>query len=210
MDVPSFIKALPLILAAILLIGAYVKLIWGIVQGKEDGINGYSFLIWGGLSYCTNVLAKDPTASIDVAIQQFTWIMCVFQFIIALVSIMKRQCKKITWYEWLALVVTSISMGLWYFYHDKAKLFPLFLVIVADICALIPSIIELRKAEKVGFDLIVPFLIFGVVAALVAVGLEKKNLQSLAYPLFEVCVSFGLAIYGYRRMKSLSLQLQGA
>ncbi len=132
--------------------------------------------------------------------------MSLFQYLIGIVSLWKRQYKKINTYEILAVVIAAGTMTLWYILREQVSFISMGCIIVADICAIIPSIIEVKKSEKIGNDFIKSFALFGIVATLVVLGLETKNLQSLAYPVFEVVVNFGIMLFAlYRRSHILRL-----
>lgn len=191
------------IAAALLLVVAYISLLRSIIVGQSKEVNGYSFLIWGSLSLCLNLLSNEP--SVDVSIWRFTLIMTGFQYLVAVVSIWKRQYAKIKTWEGLSVAIAIIAMTLWYVFRERLGFYPMGFIILADICALVPTLIDLRNAEKINTDYIFSFLLFGVVATGVTFGLEQKNPQSLAYPLFEVCVNFGIMFIAIKKKISLKL-----
>lgn len=174
----------------------YLSLLNALRKGEEESINAYSFVIWGSLSLCTTLLTTQK--DVDPSIKWFTLTMSFFQYLIAWTSFRRRQYKKITKPELASIAIATLAMLLWYFTQHMGAV-ALSMVILADFCALIPTIIEIRKAKSIKVAFIAGFVLFGIVASLVLAGLRERNFKSLVYPIFEAFVNYGIAIFALGR-----------
>ena len=88
-------------------------------------------------------------------------------------------------------------MVVWMKTREKDGFLPLFMTILADGFASIPQAVQLysRDASQIGVEFMIGFGLFGLVATLIVISIKKKNIPSLAYPVFEVAINFGMMLF---------------
>jgi hypothetical protein len=192
-DGPKVLGKPEIIVAMGILVFGYLMLLYGITSGNDKSVNGYSFLLWCGLAICTTFFVSNKE-EIDEVLPYFTIIMGAFQMILAISSISMGITKPLEIWEIIAIIIAIMAIIVWLKTREKGGFLPLLMVIVADCFASIPQFMQLyhMDSSQIGVEFLIGFGLFGLIATLVVIGIKKKNIPSLVYPLFEVIVNVGM------------------
>lgn len=155
-----------------------------------------SWFIWAIIGCMFAIVAyNDPKTSIEVF--AFSIVLAVFPTLIAILSIWKGITKSITKYELIALVFAIFAITLWWMNSDNSGIISTLILIVADACALIPTLIFVYSTPKE--DKPIAWICFASGSIITLMSLSEYNIENIALPTYmaigSLMVAFPLIKY---------------
>lgn len=176
------------LIAQLIIVSAIIPYIISIFRGTVKP-NRISWFIWSVVGFAF-WLVMPSTA--DEITKMLTVIFMVNPTIVFMLTLFKGESKKPDRLEWFSLFIGIMAIFIWYLYKDNAGLTPLIIAIIADLCALLPTLRFVYKAPKEETPL--AWILFSVGFLISLFAIETYNLENLALPVYMVLGSSLVAI----------------
>lgn len=108
--------------------------------------------------------------------------------IIFILTLFKGENIKPDNLEQFSLIIGLSSMIIWYLFKDSSGIFPITIAIIADFCALIPTLrFVLRTPQE---ETPLAWILFFLGSLIAVVAIEDHSLESLLLPAYMTVGSF--------------------
>ena len=152
----------------------------GVIR-KKITPNLASWIIWsviGTALYFTTQASLEASEST----KRFALVLAIIPSTIALVSLWFGRFQKITIYDLVALILATLALIWWWKTKNEPTVLPIALAILADISALIPTVMGVRRYPE--SDKPFPWLCFSFGSILALFGADNLNFATLALPIY--------------------------
>lgn len=184
------------LLAQLIIVSAIIPYIISIFRGTVKP-NRISWFIWSVVGFAFWLVMP---ATADEVTKMLTIIFMVNPTTVFILTLFKGESKKPDTLEWFSLSIGLLAIFIWYLYKDSAGLTPLIIAIIADLCALLPTLRFVYKAPEEETPLAWILFSMGFFISLFAI--ETYNLENLALPVYMAVgsslVAMPLIIYRLR------------
>ncbi len=168
------------LISQIVTAASVVPYVWGIIRGVIVP-NRVTWAIWTAVGISLWVTTKANPLSDEISIM-FATILAINPTVIFILTLWKGSTEPVKKMEKLAAVVAIIALGLWWQTQDAPGLLPTLLAILADICALVPTIRFVMQSPDQ--DRPAAWACFTVGSVLAIAGIQQWNLESLVLPVY--------------------------
>jgi len=139
--------------------------------------NRISWFIWSIIGFAFWLITPSTA---DEVTKMLTIIFMVNPTIIFILTLFKGENIKPDNLEKFSLIIGLSSMIVWYFFKDSSGVLPITIAIIADFCALIPTLrFVLRSPEE---ETPLAWILFFLGSFIAVVAIEDHSLQSLLLP----------------------------
>lgn len=152
--------------------------------------NIVSWSIWALIGW-TLLLVTVTNPRAEVVAKFFSAILAISPTLIAIVALKKGTIQSVGWEDRIAASVAIIAIVIWFIMKDNPGLTPIIIAIVADVCALIPTLQFVHRAPAE--DRPVAWLAFSFGSMLTFLSLENWNPESYLLPCYMMIGSFAVA-----------------
>jgi len=160
--------------------------------------NPISWFIWSVIGFAFWIITP---ASADEVTKMLTVIFMINPTIIFVLTLFKGENTKPDNLEKLSLIIGLSAIAIWYFFKDNSGVFPISIAILADFCALIPTLRFVLKSPQEEKPLAWIFFFLGSFIAVIAI--EDHSLESMLLPIYMTIgaslVVFPLVKYRVKR-----------
>ena len=176
------------LIAQIIIASSIIPYVVSIFRGTVKP-NRISWFIWSIVGFAF-WLAMPTTA--DEISKMLTIVFMINPTIVFMLTLFKGENNKIDRLEKFSLFAGIFSIAVWFSFKESAGLVPLFIAILADLCALLPTLrfVYTSPKQETPFAWILFFIGFSI--AIFAV--ENYRLENLLLPVYMMLGSF-LVVY---------------
>lgn len=147
--------------------------------------NRISWFIWSIIGFAFWLITPSTA---DEVTKMLTVIFMVNPTIIFILTLFKGENVKPDNLEKFSLIIGLFSIAVWYLFKDSTGIFPISIAIIADFCALIPTLRFVFKAPEEETPLAWIFFFLGSLIAVVAI--QDHSLESMLLPVYMTIGSF--------------------
>lgn len=147
--------------------------------------NRISWFIWSIIGFAFWLITP-PTA--DEVTKMLTVIFMVNPTIIFILTLFKGENIKPDNLEKFSLIIGLSSIIVWYVFKDNSGIFPITIAIIADFCALIPTLRFVFSSPDEETPLAWIFFFLGSLISVIAI--QDHSLQSMLLPVYMTIGSF--------------------
>lgn len=147
--------------------------------------NRISWFIWSIIGFAFWLITP---SSADEVTKMLTVIFMVNPTIIFILTLFKGENIKPDNLEKFSLIVGLSSIIIWYIFKDDSGLFPITIAIIADFCALIPTLRFVFSSPDEETPLAWIFFFLGSLIAVIAI--QDHSLESMLLPVYMTIGSF--------------------
>ena len=147
--------------------------------------NRISWFIWSVIGFAFWLITP-PTA--DEVTKMMTVIFMVNPTIIFILTIFKGESLKPDSLEKFSLIIGLSAIVIWYIFKDNSGILPISIAILADFCALIPTLRFVFRTPDEETPLAWIFFFLGSLIAVFAI--ENYSLESILLPIYMTLGSF--------------------
>lgn len=173
------------------------------VRGTLRGVivpNRITWAIWSVIGISLYVTAKANPNSDEIAVM-FAAVLAINPSVIFFLAVWKGSTEPIGRMEMLAVLVAAIALALWWHTREAPGLSPTLLAILADVCALVPTIRFVMQSPDQ--DRPAAWACFTVGSIFAILGTQQWNLESLVLPVYMALASLFIVVPLVRyRMKN--------
>lgn len=177
---------------------------WGIYRGHIIA-NRVSWSIWAfiGMVLFLTSLTNPQNDFISIL---YAFVLMMNPMIIVLVSVFKGKTLPILIYEKVALLIAFLAMALWVALDDRSSILPLFLAVLADASALIPTLIFVYRHPADDRPLMWSLFFAGTLFSIA--GMQHYSYQTLLLPVYMLVGVSGVLfpLVRYRVQNGLPLR----
>lgn len=147
--------------------------------------NRISWFIWSIIGFAFWLITPSTA---DEVTKMLTIIFMVNPTIIFILTLFKGENIKPDNLEQFSLIIGLSSMIIWYLFKDSSGIFPITIAIIADFCALIPTLrFVLRTPQE---ETPLAWILFFLGSLIAVVAIEDHSLESLLLPAYMTVGSF--------------------
>ncbi|NVP17863.1 hypothetical protein HUU51_04055 [Candidatus Gracilibacteria bacterium] len=164
-----------------------------------------SWFIWSFIGIMFSIVAyNDPKTTLQVFL--FSLVLAVFPTLIAIVSIWRGINEKITKYEAIAGLLAFSAILFWNIIPSNSGVLPTLILILADACALIPTLVFVYSFPKE--DKPIAWICFSIGSILTIISLSEFDMENLSLPLYMAIGSFlvSFPLLRYRLKQKIPLR----
>lgn len=147
--------------------------------------NRISWFIWSIIGFAFWLITPDTA---DEVTKMLTLIFMVNPSIIFILTLFKGESKKVDSLEKFSLVIGLFSIVIWYFFKDNTGILPISIAILADFCALFPTLRFVFASPEEEKPLAWIFFFIGSFIAVFAI--TDHSLESMLLPVYMTFGSF--------------------
>ncbi len=141
--------------------------------------NRISWFIWSIIGFAFWLITP-PTA--DEVTKMLTVIFMINPTIVFILTLFKGENIKPDRLEKFSLIIGLSAISVWYVFKDSSGILPISIAILADFCALIPTLRFVFSAPDEETPLAWIFFFLGSLIAVIAI--ESHSLESLLLPVY--------------------------
>lgn len=192
-----------------------INLVWGIIAQCLTSVAGLlyivrtfqginkpnliSWMIWAFIGWAfLLVTVNNPEA--DKITKFFSIVLAVPPTFIAILALKKGVIESVSREDVFAVCIAFIAMLVWFYKKDEPGILPVLLAILADICALIPTLKFVYR--KPADDRPGAWFTFSLGSLLTLLSLQKWNPESYLLPIYmgvaSLLVVYPLFVYRIR------------
>lgn len=180
MTEPYFLGAIAQFILAISILPYIISIFRGTVKP-----NRISWFIWSVIGFAFWLITP-PTA--DEVTKMLTVIFMVNPTIIFILTLFKGKNTRPDNLEKFSLIVGLSAILIWYMFKDNSGIFPIVVAILADFCALVPTLRFVFSTPDEETPLAWIFFFLGSLIAVIAI--ENHSLESMLLPVYMTIGSF--------------------
>lgn len=172
---------------------------------KEVQPKRISWFIWSVIGIMFAIVAyNDIKTTLQVFL--FSLVLAVFPTLIAIVSIWRGISEKITKYETIAGLLAISAIVFWWMNFGNSGIIPILLLIIADACALAPTLFFVYKFPK--DDKPIAWICFSIGSILTIISLKVFDMENMSLPIYMAIASIlvALPLVKYRLIKNIPLK----
>ncbi|HIC13459.1 MAG TPA: hypothetical protein EYO75_08865 [Sulfurimonas sp.] len=147
--------------------------------------NRISWFIWSIIGFAFWIITPDTA---DEVTKMLTLIFMINPSIIFTLTLFKGESKKIDSLEKFSLIIGLSSIVIWYFFKDDSGILPISIAILADFCALFPTLRFVFNSPEEEKPLAWLFFFIGSFIAVFAI--IDRSLESMLLPVYMTFGSF--------------------
>ena len=147
--------------------------------------NRISWFIWSIIGFAFWLITPSTA---DEVTKMLTVIFMVNPTIVFILTLFKGENVKPDNLEKFSLIIGLSSIAVWYLFKDSTGIFPITIAIIADFCALIPTLRFVLKAPEEETPLAWIFFFLGSLIAVIAI--QDHSLESMLLPVYMTIGSF--------------------
>lgn len=175
-----FLGAIAQFILAISIVPYIISIFRGTVKP-----NRISWFIWSIIGFAFWLITP-PTA--DEVTKMLTVIFMINPTIIFILTLFKGENTKPDNLEKFSLIIGTSAIAVWYLFRDDSGALPIIIAILADFCALIPTLRFVFSTPDEETPLAWIFFFLGSLIAVFAI--ENHSLESILLPVYMTIGSF--------------------
>lgn len=174
------------IISQVVTVCSAIPYILGIIRGVIVP-NRVTWAIWTviGITLWFTTWANPNSDHITV---MFAFILAFNPTVVFILTFWKGSTKPISNAEKFAILISAIAIMLWLFTMDSPGFFPTFLAILADICALVPTLRFVNQYPDQ--DRPTAWMLFMIGSIFAISGIQNWNIESLILPVYMTIGAF--------------------
>ena len=173
--------------------------IWNTCAGINKP-NLVSWAIWALIGWALFLVTQDNPRA-DTMTKIFAFILALSPTLVAVVALEKGAIERVGVMEVISAIIALVALGTWWQMKDNQGVLPVMIAIIADACALIPTLRFVFRTPQE--DRPMPWLAFSTGSLLTLVSIEQWNAESWLLPTYMMFGSFAvfvpLAWYRWKR-----------
>ncbi|MCK9272208.1 hypothetical protein M0P65_01545 [Candidatus Gracilibacteria bacterium] len=181
------------IISQVVTVGSAIPYILGIIRGVIVP-NRVTWAIWSvvGITLWFTTWANPNSDSITV---MFAFILAFNPTVVFILTFWKGSTEPISKMEKAAILIATSAIATWLFTKNNPGILPTLFAILADICALVPTIRFVNNNPDQ--DRPTAWILFMIGSILAISGVKLWNMDSLILPIYMTIGSFFIVIHWY-------------
>ncbi|MBN2816631.1 MAG: hypothetical protein JXQ67_08100 [Campylobacterales bacterium] len=175
------------IIAQMIVASSIIPYVISIFRGTVKP-NRVSWFIWSIVGFTFWLVTPDTA---DTITKMLTFTFMINPTIVFILTLFKGENTHPDRLEKFSLTIGLFAICVWYFARESAGILPIFIAIVADFCALIPTLRFVYTSPQEEAPL--AWILFFVGFSLALFGVENYNLLNLALPSYMLFGSLFVA-----------------
>lgn len=174
------------IISQIITITSIIPYLIGIIRGVIVP-NRVTWAIWSvvGITIWITTLTNPLS---DHITKMFAFVLAFNPTIVFVITLWKGSTEPISKAERFAILISAIAIMLWLFTMNSPGFLPTFLAILADICALVPTIRFVNQYPDQ--DRPTAWMLFMIGSIFAISGIQNWNIESLILPVYMTIGAF--------------------
>lgn len=161
--------------------------------------NVVSWLIWAGIGWAF-LLVTVTGSNTDISVKIFSVTLAVSPTLVVLVALKKGYIEALGNWDRMAGLIAIVAIGIWFLMKDDPGIIPIVMLIMADMCGIVPTLIFVCKTPT--DDRPMAWIAFSFGSLLTLLSIEKWNPESYILPIWmmvgSLAVAYPLVVYRVR------------